>query len=254
MNYRYCLLLAALTWTSASAELLKGWLEFVQRVNLRALESGVVEQVTVNIGQRVTQGELLLRMDQREARARLREAEAVLARAKVDGARAARVLERAQELFERGLIAQEELRDAELEEAAATAGEASAAAALAVAQTALERTELRAPYDGVIVARHAWEGEVVYKTLQQDPLLVIAPDRFMLARALVTANTLRLLQPGQKIRIEVLGRLREAQVYSLGMEPVRVDLQGAVYALDLLFERHPEEWLRPSEKVQIFLP
>jgi RND family efflux transporter MFP subunit len=250
-----CMLLLLLAGVPAqSAVQLKGWLEFVQKVDMRVVESGVVEEVAVSTGQRVKQGDLLLRMDQREANARLLESKAVVARAKINTERAGRELARAQELFDRGLIAQEELKNAELEESAAAAEEASAEAGVAAAEVALDRTELRAPYSGVVVARNVWEGEVVYKTLQQEPLLVIAPDGFMLARALVTADLLRGVKPGQPARVSILGRLREAQVYSLGVEPVRVDLQGAVYALDLIFERLPNELLRPSEKVQIILP
>ena len=157
-------------------------------------------------------------------------------------------------MFDRGLIAQEELKDAELEMAAATAEEESAKAFEAAAQVALDRTELKAPFDGIVVARNVWEGEVVYKTLQQEPLLVVAPDGFMLARVLVTANVLRTFKPGQKGAVNILGDLREARVYSMGVEPVRVDLQGAVYALDLIFERRPNELLRPSETVQVVFP
>jgi RND family efflux transporter MFP subunit len=250
-----CTLLLALTCLPAQAAVqLKAWLEFVQKVDMRVVDNGVVEEVAVSTGQRVKQGDLLLRMDQREAKARLLEARASQARAKINTERAARALARARELYEQGHIAAEELKDAELEDAAAVAEEESAKAAVAAAQTALERTELRAPYNGVVVQRNVWEGEVVYKTLQQEPLLVIAPDGFMLARALVTAQVLRQVKPGQPGGVDILGEVREAQVYSLGVEPVRVDLQGAVYALDLIFERRPEELLRPSEKVQIVLP
>jgi UTP-glucose-1-phosphate uridylyltransferase len=94
----------------------------------------------------------------------------------------------------------------------------------------------------------------VYKTLQQEPLLVVAPDDKLLARALVTAEVLRLYRPGQAARVSVSGQVREARIYSLGVEAVRVDLQGAVYPLDVIFERHPNELLRPSETVQILLP
>ena len=248
------LLLFSFVLPVQAAVQLKGWLEFVQKVDMRVVESGIVEEVSVSTGQRVKQGELLLRMDQREASARLLEAKAIRARAKINTERAARELARTQELFDRGLIAQEELKDAELEDAAAAAEEESAKAGVSAAEIALERTELRAPYNGVVVARNVWEGEVIYKTLQQEPLLVIAPDGFMLARVLVTADMLRRVQQGQTARINILGDLRKAQIYSLGVEPVRVDLQGAVYALDLIFERRPDELLRPSEKVQILLP
>jgi RND family efflux transporter MFP subunit len=256
MKMRYWLAFALLLLTSAAhaSQQLKGWLEWVQKVDMRVVENGVVEEVVVSAGQHVKDGDLLLRMDQREAKARLLEAKARAARAKIGTAKAKRALERSHELYDRGLIAQEELKDAELENAAAIAAQNSAQAAEAAAQVALERTELRAPFDGIVVSRNAWKGAVIYKTLQQEPLIVVAPDNEMLARALVTANVLRRYRVGQQAQVKILGELRPAKVYSFGVDPVRVDLQGAVYQLDVIFDRRPDELLRPSETVQIVLP
>jgi RND family efflux transporter MFP subunit len=236
------------------AEELKGWLEWVHEVEMRVVENGVVEEVAVSAGQHVAKGDLLLRMDQREAQANLLQARARVAHARVEGEDAERELARAQELFDRGLIAIEELKDAQLKQVAATAEEEAAKAAEAAAAVALERTELRAPFDGIVVARNVWNGAVIYKTLQQEPLILFAPDDRMLARALVTAPVLRRFQPGQKVKVRVNNTLRDAQVYSLGVQAVRVELEGAVYYLDAIFERKPSELLRPSETVQIIVP
>jgi len=236
------------------AQELKGWLEWVHEVEMRVVENGVVEEVLVSAGQHVSKGDLLLRMDQREAQARLLEAKARVARARVEVEKAGRDLGRSQELFDRGLIAIEELKDAELHQVAAVAEEEAAKATEATAQVALEHTELRAPFDGIVVARRVWNGAVIYKTLQQEPLIVIAPDDRMLARALVTANTLRRFKPGQPARIKLDGAMRDGRVYSLGVQAVRVELDGAVYYLDIIFDRRPTELLRPSETVQILLP
>jgi RND family efflux transporter MFP subunit len=237
-----------------SAETLKGWLEWVHEVEMRVTENGVVEEVLVSAGQHVSKGDLLLRMDQREARARLLEAKARVARARIELEKAERALTRAQELFDRGLIAIEEHKDAELGQVAALAEAEAAKAAEAVAQVALDHTELRAPFDGILVSRQVWNGAVIYKTLQQEPLIVIAPDDQMLARALVTAGTLRQVKLGQPARIAIEGTVREGRVYSLGVEAVRVEREGAVYYLDIIFDRQPNELLRPSETVQIILP
>ncbi len=239
---------------ATSAVPLKAWLEYLQTVEMRVVENGVVVEVNVSTGQRVRKGDLLLLMDQREAKAKLLESKARVARTRIGTEKAQRVLDRTRELYDRGLIAQEELKDAELEQAAAIAEHESAKAFEAATEVALERTELRAPFDGIIVARNVWEGEVVYKTLQQQPLLAMAPSDRMLARALVTAGVLRRLQPGQRAGVNILGELREGEVYSMGVEAVRVELQGAVYQLDVVFDRRPNELLRPSEKVQILLP
>lgn len=105
-----------------------------------------------------------------------------------------------------------------------------------------------------MVSRKVWNGAVIYKTIQQEPLIVIAPDDQMLARALVTAGTLRRFKPGQPARIKIDGAVRDGRVYSLGVQAVRVELEGAVYYLDIIFDRRPNELLRPSETVQIVLP
>jgi RND family efflux transporter MFP subunit len=236
------------------AQELKGWLEWVHEVEMRVIENGVVDEVLVSAGQHVAKGDLLLRMDQREAQAKLLEAKARVARARVELEKAGRDLARSQELFDRGLIAIEELKDAELSQLAAAAEEEAAKAAEATSQVALEHTELRAPFDGIVVSRKVWNGAVIYKTLQQEPLIVIAPDDQMLARALVTAPTLRRFKTGQAARVKIDGAIRDGRVYSLGVQAVRVELEGAVYYLDVIFDRRPTELLRPSETVQIVLP
>jgi RND family efflux transporter MFP subunit len=253
-NWTAIVLLLLIVGPAQGAMAIKGRLEWLHKVEMRVVENGVVEEVAVTAGQHVERGDLLLRMDQRAVKANLLEAKARVARSRVNTERAERELARTQELFDRGLIAQEELKDAELEQAAAVAEEESAKAADASAQIDLERTELRAPFAGIVVSRNVWTGDVVYKTLQQTPLLVIAPNDRMLARVLVTADVLRRYRPGQSARVNLFGEMREAKVYSLGVEAARVEVQGAVYELDVVFERRSDELLRPSEVVRVVLP
>ncbi len=249
-----CVVLLLSTSLAHGAQQLKGRLEWVHKVEMRVVENGVVEKVAVTTGQHVKKNDLLLRMDQREFQANLLEAEARVARAKINTQSAGREFDRTRELFDRGLIAEEELKDAELEQAAAIAEEESAKATEVAARITLERTELRAPFDGIVVTHHVWTGEVIYKTLQSKPLIVIAPDDKMLARVLVTADVLRRYRKGQAARVNILGKLRNARIYRLGVEAVRVELNGAVYELDLIFDRRPGELLRPSESVLVALP
>lgn len=250
-----CTLITALAVPAYCEALdIKGRLEWVHEVEMRVVESGIVDEIHVTTGQHVKADDLLLRMDQRGPKAQLLEARARVARAAIATASAERELVRAQELFARGLIADEELKQAELEQAAAIAEGESAKASEAVAAVTLEHTELRAPFDGIIVARNVWKGEVIYKTLQQAPPIVIAPDDRMLARALVTADVLRRYRTGQAARINIGGRLREGRIHSLGVKAVRIDLNGAVYELDVIFELRPGELLRPSESIILMLP
>ncbi len=248
------IILLLLTSPAVAALQLSGRLEWVRKVEMRAVENGVIDEVLIAPGEHVDEGELLLRMDQREARAASLEAKAGVARQQIELEGAERELGRAQELFDRGLIASEELKDAELLKVAAEAELESAKAKQAVAEVLLERTELRAPFDGIVVEQNGYRGAVIYKTLQQQPLIAVAPTSQMLARVLVTSDILRRYRPGQAAKINVRGQLRTGTIYSLGVEAVRIDPDGAVYELDVIFDSKPDEILRPSEFVQVTLP
>jgi|AACY02.2.fsa_nt_gi RND family efflux transporter, MFP subunit len=250
------LLLLLLTASAAATatQQLSGRLEWVDRVEMRAVTNGVVDEVLVTVGEHVEPGELLLRMDQREIRATLLETRAQLARGIVALDDARRELDRAQELFDRGLIAMEELKDAELGHSAALAEHEADRAAVAAAEVMLERTELRAPFAGIVVERNAYDGAVIYTSLQQSPLVAVAPTDRMLARALVTSEVLRRYRSGQEAAVIIRGERRPAVVYSLGVEAVRIDPAGAVYELDVIFDARPDEILRPSEFVKVVLP
>ena len=248
---------AALSWvaTPAAAALdLKGWLEWIHKVEMRVLENGVVEQVLVNAGQHVKQGDLLLRMDQREAKAALLGAKAKVARGRIATQAAGRELTRTKELFDRGLIAAEELKDAELKQAAAGGrpGRRRGRRGRRRGGPGAHRAArpLRRRRGGP--QRLEWG-----RDLQDPPARapdLHCPGRPMIARALVTAPVLRQYRLGQPARVRTQTGLREGRIHSLGVEAVRVELQGAVYYLDIMIERSPNEVLRPSETVEIQLP
>lgn len=240
--------------TIAQAAEFKGRLEWVHKIDMRVVENGVVEEVKVTTGQHVNQGDLLLRMDQRKQKAALLEAKARVARAKLSLEDSERDMGRTQELFDRGLIAEEELKDHELKQAVAKTESESAKAAEEAAQVALDHTELKAPFEGIVVDNNVWQGAVIFAGKQDQPLLTLAPDDQMLARVLVTADVLRNAPVGATAQVLVNGDSRNGKVYSRGVEAVRIEPEGAIYELDILFSRSTKELLRPSESVKVVLP
>ncbi|MEB4589875.1 efflux RND transporter periplasmic adaptor subunit [Candidatus Thiothrix sp. Deng01] len=251
-----CLLFPVMLMGSAAAQALelKGRLEWVHKVDMRVVDNGVVEKVNVTTGQHVNKGEVLLQMDQRKQRAGLTEAKARIARAQLGSDEAGRDITRAQELFDRGLIAEEELKGSELKQAVAQSEMESAKAATEAAQVELDHTELKAPFAGIIVANNVWQGAVIFASKQDQPLISLAPDDQMLARALVTADVLRRYPVGSSASILVNGGTRNGKVYSQGVEAVRIEPEGAIYELDIIFKRDAKELLRPSETVKVILP
>lgn len=240
--------------TAAQALEMKGRLEWVHKVDMRITDNGLIEKINVTTGQHVDKGQVLLQMDQRKQQAVLKEAKARVARAKLGEDEAAREMTRTQELFDRGLIAEEELKGVELKQAVAQAEIESAKATEEAAIVALEHTELRAPFSGIIVSNIVWKGAVIFAGKQEQPLISLAPDNQMLARVLVTADLLRRYPPGSSAQVIVNGRARNGKVYSRGVEAVRIEPEGAIYELDIIFNRSSKELLRPSEGVKVILP
>lgn len=251
-----CLLLTSLILISSTVQAMemKGRLEWVHKVDMRITDSGVIEKVNVTTGQHVSKGDLLLQMDQRKQQATLKEAQASLARAKLSADEAEREMTRTQELFDRGLIAEEELKGSELKQAVAQSEIESAKASEEAAKVALEHTELKAPFSGIIVSNTAWQGAVIFAGKQDQPLVSMAPDDQMLARVLVTADVLRRYPPGSSAQVLANGSSRNGKVYTQGVEAVRIEPEGAIYELDILFKRNGKELLRPSEGVKVVLP
>ena len=233
---------------------LNGRLEWVNKIEMRILYDGVINKLNVKLGQHVKKGDILLQLDPREAKAKLLKATAAVARSKVNLADANDELKRSEELFDRGLIAEDELKKSKSKYTAAKAENTSAIASQDLAKVALERMTLRSPISGIIITQNVWQGSVVYKTQQKEPLLAIAPSNRMLARVLVNASTLGHYKIGQPARVNHHGKIYKGKIYSQGIEAVRIEPNGAVYELDIIFNHNPRELLRPSDVVNVSIP
>ena len=134
---------------------------------------GELVQRSVDVGDRVRRGQLLARLDPGDlslqaqaARAQLAAAEGQLQRAGAERARYATLA--------RDQLVSRSARDAQEAAHAAALGEARAARAnLEAARNQVAYSQLRAPDDGVIVARHAEAGQVV---AAGQPVFTLAAD------------------------------------------------------------------------------
>ncbi|MGC8763625.1 MAG: efflux RND transporter periplasmic adaptor subunit [Acidobacteriota bacterium] len=147
--------------------------------------SGTVTEVRVDQWVPVKKGQLLARLDDREARASLLQA-------KAEAARADRELERARKLKEAGLMTAQGLEDAE------TLRE-TAAAALALAETRLAKTEVRSPMDGVVAERNVSPGDYV-ENMSGPPMFRIVDNRLFDLTVSVPSSEIHRVAPGQTLR------------------------------------------------------
>lgn len=148
-----------------------------EKIELTTRVSGVVDRVLVKVGQRVSKGAVLLRLETSILQARLDEAAAEHARAQADEADAARELGRAQEMFNRTVSSTSELEAATLRHARAQANLSAANARKLIAQKNLNDAELKAPLDGVIGGLPGAPGTVVSAECQPKTLVILNTGR-----------------------------------------------------------------------------
>ncbi len=122
--------------------------------------AGRIERYYADEGEAVHAGDPLVALDDRDYRARLDRAEAALATARADLTLHASELRRAQQLRDGGIIAAQELEEKQNQVAVDRARIAELEADVELARVELDYTVLRAPRDGVILAKLKEVGEI----------------------------------------------------------------------------------------------
>jgi len=189
---------------SASAA---GSIEPVTTVEVKSKASGEIMQVTVETGDAVRQGQLLVRVDPRAPTNALKQAEADLDVAQAQLANATSQLRRSEELFRTQSITEQEFENARLQAANANAQLVRAQRNLEDARIAFEDTEVRAPGTGVIIQRSVEPGTVISSAISQvsggTVLLRMANLDTVQVRTLVDETDIGKIQPGLPVTITV---------------------------------------------------
>lgn len=168
-----------------------------ESVDIRPRVTGYIDSVTFNEGELVQQGDVLFTIDQRQYQARKQLAQAELARMQSQLDLANSEAQRANELWQRRAISQEEFEQRTAAVTAARAGVNAAAATLENAQIELEYTEIKAPISGRIGRAEITRGNLATANtsllttlVSVDPVLVyFESDRQMSENALSSLRT-----------------------------------------------------------------
>ena len=139
---------------------LDGALQPVRQATLAAQVGGNVLQLAVKAGDRVRSGQLVARVDERDAQAALARSDAGLAQAEAEARNARLAAERQRSLRAQGFVSQAALDQAETQSQAAQAGVLQAQAGRS--QAALQRSfsTVNAPFDAVVLATHLEAGDL----------------------------------------------------------------------------------------------
>lgn len=226
-------------------------LQWSHRVELSTSVSGAVNAVNVDVGDKVGKGQALLTLDNTIFTAAVAQGRAETERLKAAVEEDKRELDRVQELHDRTVASTAELDQARLTEIRSSSMLAEARARLAQHQKLLDDTVLRAPFDAVVIARHAELGQSVAVQLQPQALLALAKSGEMIARIQIPATEMKEMKIGQAANVSVHGTEYRGKVKTLGMEPVSTP-QGAVYPVDVLFVSNDQ--LRSGSTAKVVIP
>lgn len=216
------------------------------QVTLAMPVSGVVETVVAQPGQRLKKGELMAALKPTLFKAGVAEAKADVDRLTQEQADAQRDLERVKELYARTVSATTELDAAQLRSDRADFALAGAQARLEKARHQLEQSELRAPFDAIVLARMAEPGLVAATPCQPNPLFTVARAEELIARAVLTPDQASRITLGRKADVQVGGRMLKGEVRGVSL------LEGGKYRLEVAVPR--ENGLMPGQPASIRLP
>jgi RND family efflux transporter MFP subunit len=173
-----------------------------KRADLRAEVSAVVTQVLKDNGEAVKRGELLIRLDDTAIREALQSAEASARAAAQAFEQAERSVQRLKTLQGQGMTSIQALEDAEVRRNSAQSELVASRSRVATAQQQLRRTEVRAPFDGVVSERKASVGDTA--AVGKELVKVIDPTG-MRFEGLVSADRMHEIRVGQAVSFSVNG-------------------------------------------------
>lgn len=173
-----------------------------RRADLRAEVSAVVLQVLKENGDAVRRGDLLVRLDDTAIRDSLTSAEASARAAGQAYEQAERQFARMTTLRTSGMASAQALEDAEIRRNNAQSDLAAAKTRTVQARQQLQRTEARAPFDGIVSDRKVSAGDTAQ--IGKELVKVIDP-RSMRFEGLVSADNIGEVKVGQPVVFRVNG-------------------------------------------------
>jgi len=186
----------------AQGPVITGSIQPERRADLRAEVSSVVLQVLKDNGEAVRRGDLLVRLDDTAIRESLASAEESVRAIGQAFDQAERQVQRLKTLTAQGMTSIQALEDAEVRRNNAQSDLVAARSRVVSARQQLQRTEVRAPFDGVVSERKVSSGDTVQ--IGKELVKVIDP-RSMRLEGLVSADRLHELQIGQRVAFRING-------------------------------------------------
>lgn len=160
---------------------------------------GRIDAINVRVGDRVTAGATLAKLDIRALGAQLASANAVVEEARASHRLALDTVERQRTLRQQGHVSSQRVDEAEAQAATAAARIEAARAQADTLRVQIDLARITAPYDGVITNRFADEGAIAGPGL---PLLEVVETGKLEARIGVPSAAVSSLEPGKEYMLQ----------------------------------------------------
>jgi len=235
------------------------------QVDIAAQREGVVVQILAETGTRVRKGQLLAKMDDRQivaelegARAKTRSTEADLNNWKAEASVLEVDFQRARKMWAAQLITQEQFEHAQFK-AEADQWDVKRVEQLLInardtersLELELEKTQVTAPFDGIVGRRYIRVGQTVARDERLIWLTATGPLR---VRFTLPSKFLNQIKIGQRVAITVAdgNPMQEHAARVIQMSPVVDAASGTIEVLAELTGPAPD--LRPGMQADVHLP
>lgn len=222
-----------------------GRIEAIEQVEIASRVPGVVRSVHVEEGDTVKPGQLLVRLDPRDAARRGARARAELSKAKARLAHAQSEVKRRSRGVEQGIVSQVDLRSVQRESELARADLALARVFVTEARDLAKDTRLSAPISGTVTRRSIEPGEMVKPGVESSfesvSLLTICDLSRMLVKVQLNQIDVAKIRVGQRVRLRLDALPQEqfvARVTRIAAASVKIpgkDLES--FPVEALLER-----------------
>ncbi len=240
---------------------------------LHAMVTGYVQQMNVDFGDKVKQGQVLATLEVPELTDELRNAQAAEQQAEADHANAHLIYTRLLDVNRQSphLVAQQDIDTAQSKDASTEAAIAAAKADVEKYQTLIGYTKIIAPFDGVITQRSADPGALVQAGTSSDrsmPLLRISDNYRLRLDFPVSVDYVKEVKIGDLVTVRVdslggktyTGRITRftdevndetrTMITEMEVDNPNLEIVPGMYAVALFkFDRHPNALSIPTQAV-----
>ena len=190
------------TLEHGTGPVISGSLQPEIRADLRAEVAAMVIKVHKENGELVRKGDLLVSLDSSVLRDNLNSAEESMRAAAQSLDSAERQYQRMKSLQTQGMVSVQGLEESEIKRNSAQSEFVATKARVAAAKQQLDRTEVRAPFQGVVSARKASAGDTAQ--IGKELIQVIDPSS-MRFEGQVSADQMSNLKVGQRVNFRING-------------------------------------------------